>query len=156
MQLGEMPVGERIKLYRRRRGLSQPKFAQLIGRSESWLSQVERGIRSVDRLSVIIELARVLKVQPVDLTGKPLSLAPNGGAHFEAVEDLRKALMSYGAIPAALGVTGDGERAATPARPSCCPARLPRRRPPPASCAARTARPRSSSWPRSTTSPPSR
>jgi transcriptional regulator with XRE-family HTH domain len=47
----DIPIGERIKLYRRRRGLSQPKLAQLIGRSESWLSQVERGVRSVDRLS---------------------------------------------------------------------------------------------------------
>jgi transcriptional regulator with XRE-family HTH domain len=55
----DIPIGERIKLYRRRRGLSQPKLAQLIGRSESWLSQVERGVRSVDRLSTIIELSRV-------------------------------------------------------------------------------------------------
>jgi transcriptional regulator with XRE-family HTH domain len=95
----DMPIGERIRLYRRRRGLSQPKLAQLIGRSESWLSQVERGVRSVDRFSTIIELARVLRVQVVDLTGRPLSLAPNGGAHFEAVDALRRALMSYSAIP---------------------------------------------------------
>ena len=98
----DMPIGERIRLYRRRRGLSQPRLAQLIGRSESWLSQVERGVRSVDRFSTIIELARVLRVQVVDLTGRPLSLAPNGGAHFEAVDALRRALMSYSAIPAAL------------------------------------------------------
>jgi transcriptional regulator with XRE-family HTH domain len=65
----DMPIGERIRLYRRRRGLSQPRLAQLIGRSESWLSQVDRGVRSVDRFSTIIELARVLRVQVVDLTG---------------------------------------------------------------------------------------
>ena len=100
----DMPIGERIRLYRRRRGLSQPRLAQLIGRSESWLSQVERGVRSVDRFSTIIELARVLRVQVVDLTGRPLSLAPNGGAHLEAVDALRRALMSYSAIPAALDI----------------------------------------------------
>jgi hypothetical protein len=44
----------------------------------------------------------VLRVQVVDLTGRPLSLAPNGGAHFEAVAAFRRALMSYSAIPAAL------------------------------------------------------
>ena len=44
----------------------------------------------------------MLRVQVVDLTGRPLSLAPNGGAHFEAVDALRRALMSYSAIPAAL------------------------------------------------------
>jgi transcriptional regulator with XRE-family HTH domain len=43
------PVGERIAIYRRRRGLSQVVLAGLIGRSVSWLSQVERGTRAVDR-----------------------------------------------------------------------------------------------------------
>jgi hypothetical protein len=56
----------------------------------------------VDRLSTIIELSRVLRVPVIDLTGRPLSLAPNGGAHLEAVDGLRRALMSYSAIPAAL------------------------------------------------------
>jgi transcriptional regulator with XRE-family HTH domain len=106
----DMPIGERIKLYRRRRGLSQPRLAQLVGRSESWLSQVERGVRSVDRLSTIIELARVLHVQVIDLTGRPLSLAPNGGSHLDAVDGLRQALMSFSAIPAALGQPEEGRR----------------------------------------------
>jgi ribosome-binding protein aMBF1 (putative translation factor) len=35
-------LGERIAAYRRRRGLSQATVAGLVGRSESWLSQVER------------------------------------------------------------------------------------------------------------------
>lgn len=49
-------MGKRIAAYRRRRGLSQEALAGLIGRSESWLSQVERGLRSVDRLSVLLDL----------------------------------------------------------------------------------------------------
>jgi transcriptional regulator with XRE-family HTH domain len=40
-----MSVGERIAIYRRRRGLSQVALANRIGRSEAWVSQVERGIR---------------------------------------------------------------------------------------------------------------
>jgi ribosome-binding protein aMBF1 (putative translation factor) len=47
----DRPIGERIAIYRRRRGISQAVLAGLVGRSESWLSQVERGARSVDRLS---------------------------------------------------------------------------------------------------------
>ena len=35
-----MSVGERIAIYRRRRGLSQLALANMIGRSEAWLSQV--------------------------------------------------------------------------------------------------------------------
>jgi transcriptional regulator with XRE-family HTH domain len=49
-------IGERVGAYRRRRGLSQAALAGLVGRSESWLSQVERGVRSVDRLSTILAL----------------------------------------------------------------------------------------------------
>ena len=171
----DMPIGERIRLYRRRRGLSQPRLAQLIGRSESWLSQVERGVRSVDRFSTIIELARVLRVQVVDLTGRPLSLAPNGGAHLEAVDALRRALMSYSAIPAALDMDEEPGRRPDLARlrrtvvmanelyqagsysgaGSCCRALSRTRRKPLGSCEVMTAGRRSGSWPRPTTSRPS-
>jgi transcriptional regulator with XRE-family HTH domain len=72
-------IGERIAAYRKRRGLSQAALAGLVGRSESWLSQVERGIRSVDRMSVILDLSRVLHVEPESLTGRPWMYAPNGG-----------------------------------------------------------------------------
>ena len=52
-------VAQRIRIYRRRRGLSQVRLAIAVGRSESWLSQVERGERSVDRLSVLLKVAEV-------------------------------------------------------------------------------------------------
>jgi transcriptional regulator with XRE-family HTH domain len=98
----DMPIGERIAIYRRRRGLTQLVLAGLIGRSESWLSQVERGIRPVDRLSVLIDIAHVLKVNVTDLTGQPFSLAPNGSLENEAVRTIGQALTRYDAIPAIL------------------------------------------------------
>src|SRR5438067_1440443 len=70
-------IGERVAAYRRRRGLSQAALAGLVGRSESWLSQVERGVRSVDSLPVILDLARILRVEPEKLIGRPWQLAPN-------------------------------------------------------------------------------
>ena len=104
-----MSVGERIAIYRRRRGLSQLALANMVGRSEAWLSQVERGIRHADRLSVIIRLAQVLKVTVEDLTGQPLSLAPDGGAAYRAIPALRAALTDYEVIPATFGIVmGDG------------------------------------------------
>ena len=96
-----MPIGERIAIYRRRRGLTQLVLAGLIGRS-SWLSQVRRGIRPIDRLSVLIDIAHVLKVNVTDLTGQPFSLAPNGGFENDAVHAIRHALTRYDAIPAIL------------------------------------------------------
>jgi hypothetical protein len=66
------------------------------------LSQVERGIRPIDRLSVLIDIAHVLKVNVTDLTGQPFSLAPNGGFENDAVHAIRHALTRYDAIPAIL------------------------------------------------------
>jgi transcriptional regulator with XRE-family HTH domain len=61
-------IGARIARWRRRRGISQAALAGLVGRSESWLSQVERGTRGVDSLPVLRELAHVLRVDLDELS----------------------------------------------------------------------------------------
>jgi transcriptional regulator with XRE-family HTH domain len=91
-------LGARIAAYRRRRGLSQAALAGLVGRSESWLSQVERGVRSVDRLSVLLDLARVLHVDVEALTGRPWRYAPNGSQLAGGLAEVRRALTSYTAL----------------------------------------------------------
>jgi transcriptional regulator with XRE-family HTH domain len=88
-------VGERIAAYRRRRGLSQATLAGLVGRSESWLSQVERGIRSVDRLSVLLDLAKNLHVDVEALTGSPWQFAPNGGSVPSDLDGVRRFFSRY-------------------------------------------------------------
>ncbi|WP_436526192.1 helix-turn-helix domain-containing protein [Actinoplanes sp. HUAS TT8] len=55
-------IGRLIRRFRLRRGLNQVTCAALLGRSESWLSQVERGVRPCTNLAVLTELARVLDV----------------------------------------------------------------------------------------------
>jgi transcriptional regulator with XRE-family HTH domain len=70
--------GQHLAVYRRRRGLSQAALAGLIGRSESWLSQVERGLRTVDRWSLLTELASVLRVPVEALTGTAIPAAKVG------------------------------------------------------------------------------
>jgi transcriptional regulator with XRE-family HTH domain len=60
-------LGELIAYHRRRRGLSQARFAELLDRSVSWVSQVERGVKPLDRLPVLREVARVLEVPPAEL-----------------------------------------------------------------------------------------
>jgi transcriptional regulator with XRE-family HTH domain len=102
----DMSIGERVAYWRQRRGLTQKVLADRIGRSESWLSQVERGIRSVDRMSVMLDLASVLRVKVPDLTGQPLSLAPNGEVDFDPIADIRHALLPYDILTGALR-TGD-------------------------------------------------
>jgi transcriptional regulator with XRE-family HTH domain len=65
----EGPIGPRLAALRRRRGLGQVAVAGLVGRCESWLPQVERGLREVDGITVLRELARVLRVDLVQLVG---------------------------------------------------------------------------------------
>ncbi|WP_368667378.1 helix-turn-helix domain-containing protein [Pseudonocardia sp. EV170527-09] len=95
MCVPEDSIGKRIATYRRRRGMSQAALAGLVGRSESWLSQVERGVRSVDRMSVLLDLSRLLHVDVQALTGTPWQLAPNGGQRAEGIEHVRTALNQY-------------------------------------------------------------
>lgn len=88
-------VGERIRFYRKRAGLTQAAFGTEVERSVSWVSQVERGTRPIDRLSVLQRVADVLRVAVADLLGTdvvPLEDRP------EAVEALRLALSGRPAL----------------------------------------------------------
>jgi transcriptional regulator with XRE-family HTH domain len=106
--LPDQPIGERIAIYRNRRGLSQVVLAGLVGRSESWLSQVERGVRGVDRMSVIIEIARALRIDVAELVGQPFSLGPADGAHdYAKAAAIRSALTDL----RSLGRAEDHDRA---------------------------------------------
>jgi transcriptional regulator with XRE-family HTH domain len=90
------PLGERIAYYRRRRGLSQVKLAGLLGRSESWLSQVERGVRSIDRISVLTQVAAALNVPVAELSPDPL-VQEHAGEH-PTVRAVRLALSDQKAL----------------------------------------------------------
>ncbi|TWG08096.1 helix-turn-helix protein [Saccharopolyspora dendranthemae] len=87
----ELSIGERIAFYRRRRGLSQVVLAGLMGKSEDWVSKVERGERQVNRVEVLVELARQLRVTLNDLLGEPVLFEAEEGDDVPAVRD---ALMS--------------------------------------------------------------
>jgi transcriptional regulator with XRE-family HTH domain len=83
-------------------GLSQVEFAGLIGRSDSWVSQVERGVRAVDRLSVLQKVADTPSVPVEELRGEELDDAA-AAERPEAFEELRPALTGHPAISVVLG-----------------------------------------------------
>ena len=89
-------AGQRIARARRRRGLSQAVLAGLVGRSESWLSQVERGKRGIDSHSVLVRLAEVLHVDIEELTGSGDGDEPGRRVH-PAASLIEQAMMAYGA-----------------------------------------------------------
>jgi transcriptional regulator with XRE-family HTH domain len=102
-------TGERIAYHRKRLGLSQVEFAGLIGRSESWVSQVERGVRPVDRMSVLRKVADVLSVPVAELRGDDDLIAAD--ERPEGFDMIRAALTGHPAIGAILGTA----QRATPA-----------------------------------------
>ena len=88
-------AGQRIARARRRRGLSQAVLAGLVGRSESWLSQVERGKRGIDSHSVLVRLAEVLRVDIEELTGSGDGDERGRRVHPTA-SVIEQAMMAYG------------------------------------------------------------
>lgn len=88
-------VARRIRFYRQRRGLSQVRLATAIGRSESWLSQVERGERYIDRVSVLTRIAEVLNVPVTELTGDPPPATEPRTAEQDLVVTIRRLLSGH-------------------------------------------------------------
>ena len=66
----QQALGRKIAAERRRRGLSQPELARLLGRSVAWVSQVERGVRKIDRMSVLETVAMALEVPLYELAAE--------------------------------------------------------------------------------------
>lgn len=87
-----LSVGERIAFYRRRRGLTQTVLAGLVGRSEDWLSKIERGEREIRRLDVLGEVAKGLRVSLGDLLGQPVLM--DDDVRDDDVPAVRDALMA--------------------------------------------------------------
>ena len=66
----QQALGRKIAAERHRRGLSQPELARMIDRSVAWVSQVERGVRKVDRMSVLETVAAALDIPLAELAAE--------------------------------------------------------------------------------------
>jgi transcriptional regulator with XRE-family HTH domain len=74
----QVALGRKLADARRRRGLSQPELARMIDRSVAWVSQVERGVRRIDRMSVLEILADTLGIPLAELAAEsPVVAAVN-------------------------------------------------------------------------------
>jgi transcriptional regulator with XRE-family HTH domain len=71
----QVPIGRRVAYWRVRRKLSQQVFADRLGKSKSWVDKVERGVRSLDKLSMLQEIAAVLRIDTAVLLGRDVQPA---------------------------------------------------------------------------------
>ncbi|MEU7918079.1 helix-turn-helix domain-containing protein [Micromonospora zamorensis] len=92
MTSDDVPIGRRVARWRVRRSMTQQMLADRLRRSKSWVDKVERGVRALDRYSVIQELADVLRVDPEVLLGQP---RPTPAGPPDGVDDIRAVLARY-------------------------------------------------------------
>ena len=79
-------MGRRVAYWRNRRKMSQQLFADRLGKSKSWVDKVERGVRRLDRFSVIYEIADVLQLDVQLLMGKDPARRPESVNCVDQVE----------------------------------------------------------------------
>lgn len=97
----ETHIGERIRHHRERRGLTQLAVAAQVGRSEDWLSKIERGVIPLDSFSMLLSVAEVLGVRDLaSLTGHPLNLVVTDTPQHASISAIRAAMTS---LPATRG-----------------------------------------------------
>jgi transcriptional regulator with XRE-family HTH domain len=82
--------------------MSQQVFADRLGKSKSWVDKVERGVRRLDKFSVVYEIADVLQVDVQLLLGKDPERRPDSVNCIDQVEveEIRAALERYDSISA--------------------------------------------------------
>ncbi|MGW9375021.1 helix-turn-helix domain-containing protein [Streptomyces xanthophaeus] len=76
--------GQRVQKLRKDQGRTQAELAATLGKTSSWLSQVERGIQPVQRMDLLQQIADELGVSvqrlrpgaPADTSGPPQQAAP--------------------------------------------------------------------------------
>ncbi|WP_027346673.1 helix-turn-helix domain-containing protein [Hamadaea tsunoensis] len=100
--MDELPIGRRVAYWRNRRKMSQQVFADRLGKSKSWVDKVERGVRRLDKFSVVHEIADVLQLDVQLLLGRAPERRPESINCVDAVEvaEIRAALERYDAFSA--------------------------------------------------------
>ena len=99
---GDLPIGRRVAYWRGRRKMSQEVFAGRLGKSKTWVDKVERGVRRLDKFSVVHEIADVLQVDVQLLLGKYVEGRPETQDRIDQVEveEIRAALERYNQMSA--------------------------------------------------------
>src|SRR4051795_10374172 len=88
-------IGRRVSYWRSRRGLTRQQFADLVGRSMSWVDKVETGQRGLVRLPMLEAVAAALQVDIAALTDDDVANRAVRTPDLVEVRAIRAALGSY-------------------------------------------------------------
>ncbi|MFC7546178.1 helix-turn-helix domain-containing protein [Plantactinospora sp. GCM10030261] len=100
--MDELPIGRRVAYWRARRRMSQQVFADRLAKSKSWVDKVERGVRRLDKFSVLHEIADVLQLDVQLLLGRDPERRTDALNCIDQieVEEIRAALERYDSMTA--------------------------------------------------------
>lgn len=85
-------LGARVRYWRLKRGLSQKVLAELAGMTQGYVSQIEAGLKQVDKRSTLIRLAGALQVSVAELANAATADSTELNTAQAAVPAIRAAL----------------------------------------------------------------
>ncbi len=93
-------IGKRVRRQRLRLGMPQADLAAAIGRTQGWVSKVEKGRIELDRASVINEVAAALHCHPNDLIERPFVAGRSPENQWQvAASSILRELRRYDLVP---------------------------------------------------------
>ncbi|WP_461006865.1 helix-turn-helix domain-containing protein [Streptomyces capparidis] len=92
-------IGRRARRARLRLGMPQADLAAALGKSQGWVSKMERGLIELDRVGLLNLLAAELHVHPNDLIGRPYSSKPEDNRWQVAASSILRELRRYDLAP---------------------------------------------------------
>ena len=95
-------IGRRVRYWRLRRNLDRQRFADMVGRSTSWLDKIESGERNLLRLPMLNRVAEALGVDPAALTDSPTARRVAQCVDAAEVQTIREALSWYPSVSVSL------------------------------------------------------
>jgi transcriptional regulator with XRE-family HTH domain len=92
-------IGRRARRARLRLGMPQADLAAALGKSQGWVSKMERGLIELDRVGLLNQVAAELHVHPNDLIGRPYTSSPEGNQWQVAASSILRELRRYDLAP---------------------------------------------------------
>jgi transcriptional regulator with XRE-family HTH domain len=90
IELSTSEFGKLVRTYRIQRRLSQQQLADKWGHSREYISQIERGMRKLDRVDQVNRLADILEIPPerLDAIGKGIPQRKMAAEHTSEADDV--------------------------------------------------------------------
>ena len=82
MTINHISLGQRIRLMRKRKGLTQLHLSELVGLSPTYISYIESGYKSMS-LATFIEIANALNVTAVKVSNHELAALLSDCSEYE-------------------------------------------------------------------------